>query len=730
MNTKKMIWMLISMFVASSMILAACQSTKKAIIYLASSSKDKNEVVIGKELGTLTLNLGKGKNAPRSVARGKGRDNNTLYMVEEGARDAENGKSSYIYKITFKSDGSIENVVASKFYFENTSPVDIAIRENKEDNKIGDKIVDKKGDNIAYITVERPDKTNIGIYRVNLEEAFKDGKEQKDYLKKYETKVISADTAAHLTGIVLGEKQDYLYVIDFRGEESKIHKIKVDDGGIVFKNEILEKTTFSLTSEKNENWKNVYSIVQDPDNANTFYVATHPVGSLTEVAENNRDIEYKKGKAVCEKKKVECIKPCTNIKCKEKCQTKYVKCEGEAWEAARNSFKNKSDYEKGKILKVKLTGTNVTVEEVIAKGIIGATDLTIVIRGDEKWLFAPEGGYESTQLKGHGRIRIINIKPNDHKEYIIKGIGDGCHSFVIVKSSKLGKEIGFIPQIVNDKINWFPMNNLWEILSKHEGSETVPSQQKTATPIEKPTASEDTADIEIPQTYEEVTIAVENAYPPFNFIDEATGEAVGWDYDAGRAICNVLNCTPVFLETAWEGIFEAAAAGEFDVAFDGITYTEERDEVVDFSIPYLVHGQVVLVRKEETEITDTDALVALTEKVVGVQLGTTNEAVAIEFVGEERAYSFDSFDMPVHALMGGDVDAVVIDDLDAFGFIATNPDRLKIVGERFTSEELAFVFPTGSDLIEPFNYAIEELKEGGILDELYRKWFIEFRPAP
>jgi len=227
----------------------------------------------------------------------------------------------------------------------------------------------------------------------------------------------------------------------------------------------------------------------------------------------------------------------------------------------------------------------------------------------------------------------------------------------------------------------------------------------------------------------EVIIAVENAYPPFNFIDEKTGEGVGWDYDAGRAICEVLNCKPVFKETAWEGIFEAAAAGEFDVAFDGITYTEERDKVVDFSDPYMVYGQVVLVRADETEITDKDALVALTDKTVGVQLGTTNEATALELVGEDRVHSFDTFDMAVIALMAGDVDAVIIDDVAAYGFMATNPGKLKIAGERFTSEELAFVFQPGSELIEPFNYALKVLKENGTLDELYKKWFIEFKPA-
>ena len=69
-----------------------------------------------------------------------------------------------------------------------------------------------------------------------------------------------------------------------------------------------------------------------------------------------------------------------------------------------------------------------------------------------------------------------------------------------------------------------------------------------------------------------MVVAVENAYPPFNLIAD-DGEAIGWDYDAWRYICWLLNCEPVFLQTAWDGLFEAQAAGEFDTAADGITIT-------------------------------------------------------------------------------------------------------------------------------------------------------------
>lgn len=220
-----------------------------------------------------------------------------------------------------------------------------------------------------------------------------------------------------------------------------------------------------------------------------------------------------------------------------------------------------------------------------------------------------------------------------------------------------------------------------------------------------------------------IRIGVENAYPPFNFIDEQTGQPDGWDYDACRAICEVLNCKPEFVEAAWEGIFEATAAGEYDMVANGITITEEREKIVDFSIPYMTIVQVLVVRADETEIVDKESLIASDAKV-GTQIGTTNEAVAIDLVGKDRVLSFDTFDLPIQALMAGDVDAVVIDGEAADGFVRQFPDRIKILDADIAQpEELGFVFPPGSDLVEPVNYAIRVLEENGTLDRLYQKWW-------
>jgi polar amino acid transport system substrate-binding protein len=221
----------------------------------------------------------------------------------------------------------------------------------------------------------------------------------------------------------------------------------------------------------------------------------------------------------------------------------------------------------------------------------------------------------------------------------------------------------------------------------------------------------------------EVRIAVENAYPPFNRIDADTNEGVGWDYDTWREICDRLNCTPVFVEAAWDGLFEAMSFGEYDVAADGITIKWSRAGLVDFSDPYMNIGQVILVRVDETDITGEDALVSMEEKLVGVQIGTTNEEAALKLVSADRLRSFDTFDLPVLALISGDVDAVVIDTVAAVGFMDENPGEMKIAGDPITSGELlGFAYPPKSDLLVAVNWALQEMQNDGTLDQLCMTW--------
>jgi polar amino acid transport system substrate-binding protein len=224
-----------------------------------------------------------------------------------------------------------------------------------------------------------------------------------------------------------------------------------------------------------------------------------------------------------------------------------------------------------------------------------------------------------------------------------------------------------------------------------------------------------------------VRIAVENAYVPFNYIDTATGEAVGYDYDLFDEACRRLNCQPQYVETSWDAIVAVMAgqaqADTFDIAADGITITEERAQHVDFSRPYISLVQVLLVRADENRFTDVNGLVADPNLLVGAQPGTTNYYLAEEYVGESRIRAYDSFGLFVQALINGDVDAAFMDDVAGQGYVGANPGALKIIGGPLSSEELGFVFPKGSELVEPIDAALDQMEEDGTLDALYAKWF-------
>jgi len=221
----------------------------------------------------------------------------------------------------------------------------------------------------------------------------------------------------------------------------------------------------------------------------------------------------------------------------------------------------------------------------------------------------------------------------------------------------------------------------------------------------------------------EVTIAVENAYLPFNYIDPDTGEPAGWDYDVWNEICVVINCTPVYVEAAWEGMIQAVADGQFDAAADGITITEERDEIVDFSMGYVAIEQRLLVRIDEDRIESIDDIVADEGLKLGTQTGTTNYATAATFLPEERINAFEQFPFAVQALIAGDIDAVILDEIAGQGYLGENADALKLVGPSMSSDHLGFIYPSGSDLVEPVNAALEELMKNGFLEEVNAEYF-------
>lgn len=220
-----------------------------------------------------------------------------------------------------------------------------------------------------------------------------------------------------------------------------------------------------------------------------------------------------------------------------------------------------------------------------------------------------------------------------------------------------------------------------------------------------------------------VAIAVENAYIPFNYIDEASGEAVGFDYDVMNEICARINCTPEFVQTTWDALLVGVAAGEFDVGASGITITEEREQTVDFSMGVVATSQVLLTRLGEDRFASVQEFVDNADLALGTQRGTTNYDKGIEMVGEDRVVAFDEFGPSIQALVNGDVDAVIIDSTAGQGYTGENAELLAIINEPLTSDFLGYAFGEGSDLVEPFDAALQSMIADGTLDEISATWF-------
>lgn len=228
-----------------------------------------------------------------------------------------------------------------------------------------------------------------------------------------------------------------------------------------------------------------------------------------------------------------------------------------------------------------------------------------------------------------------------------------------------------------------------------------------------------------------IRAVTENAYYPLNFADPETGEGIGLEYDVINEIAQRLNAKVEWNLVAWDVMIESVRTGQFDVGADGITITAERDEQIDFTDPFITVEQYFLVRADEDRITGKESFAENTDLIFGAQAGTSSFYTAIYDVldGDEanpRVKVFDSFGAAVQAVKSGDVDAVIADQAASAGYIGADPGAFKQVGESIKSDPLGFILTPGSDLVEPFNAALAQLKAEGWLDERINYWFFEY----
>ncbi|MDF8358930.1 transporter substrate-binding domain-containing protein [Ensifer adhaerens] len=209
--------------------------------------------------------------------------------------------------------------------------------------------------------------------------------------------------------------------------------------------------------------------------------------------------------------------------------------------------------------------------------------------------------------------------------------------------------------------------------------------------------------------------------PPMESIDPATGQVVGFDVDVVNAVCAKINCQAEFITTGWDGIFAALDQGSFDLVASGVSITEERKKAMDFSDPYIVNSQAVLMRADDQGIT-LDAFKDAGRKL-SAQANTTDAQVAESVVGKENVAAYDTFSAAIIALKNKDVDGVVINGANAAAYEREFAGELVVAIKDLESDPLGLVFRKGDENVAAFNEGLKMIKDDGTLDQLISKYW-------
>ncbi len=217
-----------------------------------------------------------------------------------------------------------------------------------------------------------------------------------------------------------------------------------------------------------------------------------------------------------------------------------------------------------------------------------------------------------------------------------------------------------------------------------------------------------------------VRVATDATFPPFELVDEATKELTGFDVELMNALAEKAGFTVEWTNVGFDSMLAGISECQYDAAIAAITITEDRKATMDFSDPYINAGQIVTVRKETTDIKGKDDLPG---KKVGAQIGTTGAIEAGNIAGVE-VKTYDAYDQAFLDLANGQIDAVIADYPTTLAFLATNPDKLMVVGEVFTDENygIAVCKDKTAELMGKINDALKALKTDGTIGKLEQKW--------
>ena len=213
-----------------------------------------------------------------------------------------------------------------------------------------------------------------------------------------------------------------------------------------------------------------------------------------------------------------------------------------------------------------------------------------------------------------------------------------------------------------------------------------------------------------------LTMSTNAAFPPYEMTTDS-GDLEGIDIEVAGAIAEKLGLELQVDDMEFDAALLSVQQGKADMVMAGVTVTDERKAVMDFSDSYATGIQSIIV-PNGSDIASPDDLAG---KKIGTQRGTTGYIYCSDDFGDDAVVAYDSGLTAVQALNNGQVDAVVIDNAPAKEYVAANPG-LKVLDTSYAEEDYAIGLAKGSALEDAINAALEELKADGTLQSIVDKY--------
>jgi polar amino acid transport system substrate-binding protein len=218
-------------------------------------------------------------------------------------------------------------------------------------------------------------------------------------------------------------------------------------------------------------------------------------------------------------------------------------------------------------------------------------------------------------------------------------------------------------------------------------------------------------------------VGTDASYAPFESQSDS-GEIVGFDIELMRAIAEKGGFEVRFVDTPWNGLFDALGRGERDLLVSAIAITDERKQTMDFSDPYFDAVQLIAVRRDSKVARFAD----LKPLKVGVQNGTSGDEAVSELLGATSIdiVRFESTPLALKELEAGKVDAVVADSGVVAHYLADNPGgMLRTVSDaRFVPDRYGIAVHKGhAELLAEVNKGLAAIRADGSYDRIYAKYF-------